>query len=233
MDETFAVGFIGGPILGVELSASERSFLVRGKLDRTRVGLGEPDEPVGQSGQVVRVRMAKDGGGAEPVVQWVVTDQLDRLVAELGDPAGLVVGVRVVRIVEQTAHTNRCHAESTRNELQPTAESKDGKVAQANDLAEAFTFALVVCLWWGAMTRDEHRPDSVPPDQVGVDVAVSGKETDIASQVTESIGDSGAGSEKPVACPPVRRGVFVVDVEDHRTILHDPSTEHTTSLAGV
>ena len=83
------------------------------------------------------------------------------------------------------------------------------------------------------MSRDEHRPDSVPLDQVGVDVAVSGKETDIASQVTESIRDSGAGSEKPIACSLERRGVFVVDVEDHRSILHDPSTEHTRSLAGA
>ena len=83
------------------------------------------------------------------------------------------------------------------------------------------------------MTRDEYRPDSVPLDQVGVDVAVSGKKTNIAGQVTESIGDSGAGSEKPLACPLERRGVFVVDVEDHRSILHDPSTEHTRSLPGV
>ena len=83
------------------------------------------------------------------------------------------------------------------------------------------------------MSRDEHRPDSVLVDQAGVDVAVPGKKADIAGQITESVGDSGAGSEKPVACPLERRGVFVVDVEDHPSILHDPSTEHTRSLAGV
>ncbi len=177
--------------------------------------------------------MTEDGGGAEPVMQWVVTDQPDRLVAELGDPAGLVVRVRVSGTVWQSAHANRCHTERVSDELQPTAESKDGKVDSTNDLAQAFTFALVVRLGWGAMSRDEHRPDSVPLDQAGVDVAITGEKADIAGQVTESIRDSGAGSEKPIACSLERRGVFVVDEEDHRSILHDPSTEHTRSLAGV
>ena len=232
MDEAPTVGVVGGPVLGVELRTGERAFLVGSELDRTRVGLGQPHKPVGKCWQVVRVRMTEDGGGAEPVVQWMVTDQPNLLVAELGDPAGLVVRVRVSGTVGHSAHANRCHAERVSDELQPTAESKNGKVARRM-ISRRPSRVLVVRLGWCAMTRDEHRPDSVPLDQVEVDVAVAGKEADIAGQVTESVGDSGAGSEKPVACPLERRGVFVVDVEDHRSILHDPSTEHTRSLAGV
>ena len=89
------------------------------------------------------------------------------------------------------------HAERVSDELQPTAESKDGEVAPTNDLAQPFVLVLVVHLGWCAMSRDEHRPDSVPVDQAGVDVAVPGKKADVAGQITESVGDSGAGGEKP------------------------------------
>jgi len=74
---------------------------------------------------------------------------------------------------------------------------------------------------WCPVAGDEDGTNSMPLNELWVDILVSGQEAEIAGEIAEAIRDPGASGEQPFGRRPlIGAGVLIVDIEDHLPILH-------------
>ena len=212
----------------MELGSCQGQRLVHRHLDHRGVGLAEPDKALGQLGELPCVGMAKHRCITEALVEWVVADEADRLIADLLDPAGLIRRSRVLFPFRDAADTHNVDAERLGNELKATAEPEYGKRAGTDDLSKRSPVSLVVHLLGSTVTTDKDRPHTVLGDQFVADPLVALQQTRVTGEVFESVGNASTRGKEPLgAIAFVDRCVFVVDVDDHAA---GPITTHRARM---